>query len=289
MPRPYPPLALLLAAIFVLLAFLEGAAARSLDPVSGALVLLAVLTLLSLKIASQWERAVILRLGKLQAVRGPGLFLIIPVLDRIASWVDTRIQTTDFNAERALTRDTVPVDVDAIVFWKVHDAVKAAIEIADYRAAIARVAQTSLREMIGSSDLATLLSDRRSADQRLKAEIGGKIAEWGITVLSVEIRDVGIPAALEDAMSREAQATREKEARVILASAEEAVALRFVAAARHLADNPAALQLRSMNLIYEMTKERGATILLPSAMVDALNPGALLNIAGLGAAAAKVS
>jgi regulator of protease activity HflC (stomatin/prohibitin superfamily) len=229
----------------------------------------------ALKMAQQWEKAVVLRAGKLSGIKGPGLFLIVPILDNITAWIDQRIRTTEVNAEQALTKDTVPVNVDAIVFWMVHDAERAALEIADYASAVQRVAQTSLREMIGSSLLSELLSERKAADEALKSVIGIKTAEWGITVNSVEIRDVAIPANLQDAMSRQAQAEREKQARVILGSAEEEVAQKFVNAAKLYAQNPEALQLRAMNIIYETTKERGATILMPSAMVDAMNPGAL--------------
>ncbi len=232
----------------------------------------AVIVALSLKMANAWQKFVILRMGKLQSVKGPGMFAIIPIIDNVIAVIDERIQTTAFNAEQALTRDTVPVNVDAIIFWHVHDAEKAALAITNYREAIDRVAQTSLREMIGSSMLAALLSDRKEADEQLKLEIGQKTAPWGISVSSVEIRDVAIPEALQDAMSRQAQAEREKQARVILGSAEAAIAGKFVEAADIYAGHPAALQLRAMNIIYETTKERGATILIPSSMVDSLNP-----------------
>jgi regulator of protease activity HflC (stomatin/prohibitin superfamily) len=232
----------------------------------------------SLKMANQWERAVVLRLGRLQSISGPGLFVIIPVIDQVVSWLDQRIQTTEFNAEQALSKDTVPVDVDAVVFWQIHDPERAALEITDYRSAISRVAQTSLREMVGSSLLSTLLSDRKHGDEMLKEEIGRKTAEWGVTAISVEIRDIGVPAALQDAMSREAQAQREAAARIHLGQAELAVAEKFVEAAEIYARSPAALQLRAMNIIYETTKERGATILMPTAMVDAMNPGGLLGL-----------
>jgi len=228
----------------------------------------------SLKMANVWQKFVILRMGKLQSVKGAGMFAIIPVLDSVVAVIDGRIQTTAFNAEQALTKDTVPVNVDAIIFWHVHDAEKAALAITNYREAIDRVAQTSLREMIGSSMLAALLSDRKDADEQLKIEIGQKTAPWGISVSSVEIRDVAIPVALQDAMSRQAQAEREKQARVILGSAEAAIAGKFVEAAAVYAGHPWALQLRAMNIIYETTKERGATILIPSSMVDSLNPSA---------------
>jgi regulator of protease activity HflC (stomatin/prohibitin superfamily) len=244
------------------------------------LIIIGLLVGMSLKVANVWEKFVILRVGKLQSVRGAGLFMIIPVLDSVVAVIDERIQTTAFNAEQALTKDTVPVNVDAIIFWHVCDAQKAALAITDYRQAIDRVAQTTLRELIGSSMLATLLSDRVVADTHLRDEIGGKTAQWGIAVGSVEIRDVAIPVALQDAMSRQAQAEREKQARVILGSAEAAIAANFVVAARVYEKQPGALQLRAMNIIYETTKERGATILMPTSMVDSLNPALALGIAG---------
>lgn len=268
--------------------FLAGAAGLTgialgllVNPWAGApLVLLAILIALSLKMANAWQKFVILRAGNLLGVRGPGLFLIIPVIDSVAAVIDERIQTTAFNAEQALTKDTVPVNVDAIIFWHVHDARRAALEITSYREAIDRVAQTSLREMIGSSMLSALLSDRKAADEHLREVIGLKTAEWGVTVMSVEIRDVAIPVALQDAMSRQAQAEREKQARVILGSAEAEIASKFVEAAKVYADHPAALQLRAMNIIYETTKERGATILMPTTMVDSMNPAVALTLTG---------
>ena len=246
---------------------------------------LAVFVLFSLKMANNWERFVILRAGKLSSVKGPSLFMIIPVIDAVTAVIDERIQTTGFNAEQALTRDTVPVNVDAIVFWHVHDAQSAALNITDYRSAIDRVAQTSLRETIGSSMLTQLLSERQQADEALRAEIARKTANWGISVNSVEIRDVAIPVALQDAMSRQAQAEREKEARVILGSAEAAIAQKFVEAANTYAGSAAALHLRAMNIIYETTKERGATILMPTSMVDSMSvalPAAMLAQKELG-------
>jgi regulator of protease activity HflC (stomatin/prohibitin superfamily) len=244
--------------------------------------LIAVFVAFSLKMANNWERFVILRAGKLSSVKGPGLFMIIPVVDAVTAVIDERIQTTGFNAEQALTRDTVPVNVDAIIFWHVHDAQSAALNITDYRSAIDRVAQTSLRETIGSSMLSQLLSERQQADESLRIEIARKTETWGISVNSVEIRDVAIPVALQDAMSRQAQAEREKEARVILGSAEAAIAQKFVDAANTYASNAAALHLRAMNIIYETTKERGATILMPTSMVDSMSVAlpAALNAAG---------
>jgi len=254
---------------------------RIVGPLAGApFIVAAVIVAISLKMANAWQKFVILRAGKLQGVKGPGLFWIFPVLDQVTAVIDERIQTTAFNAESALTRDTVPVNVDAIIFWRVHDARAAALEITDYRTAIDRIAQTSLREMIGASMLSALLSELKSADERLRNEIGRKTEAWGVSVNAVEIRDVSIPEALQDAMSREAQAEREKQARIILGSAEVAVAGQFVEAARAYADNPGAMQLRAMNIIYETTKERGTTILIPSSMVDAMNPGLAVALAG---------
>jgi len=272
------------ALVFVV--FIGGAVLSHLANLPVAITILLALTGIflgySIKMAQQWERAVVLRLGKLQAVKGPGLFILIPIFDAVATWIDQRIRTTEVNAEQALTKDTVPVNVDAIVFWMVHDAERAALEIADYSSAVQRVAQTSLREMIGSSLLSELLSERKTADATLKEVIGSKTAEWGVTVNSVEIRDVAIPDNLQDAMSRQAQAEREKQARVILGSAEEEVAQRFVNAAKLYASHPEALQLRAMNIIYETTKERGATILMPTAMVDAMNPAVAFALGGRG-------
>jgi regulator of protease activity HflC (stomatin/prohibitin superfamily) len=248
-----------------------------------ALVLAAGLLPFSLLVAKQWEKAVVLRFGRLRAIRGPGLFMIVPFVDSVAAWVDQRIQTTEFNAEQALTRDTVPTNIDAILFWQVHDAERAALEIADYRQALLRVAQTSLREMIGASPLSALLSERKAADLMLKEEIGRKTADWGVSAVSVEIRDVAIPAQLQDAMSRQAQAEREKAARVILGSAEEEIAQKFLRAAETYGRNPVALQLRAMNIIYETTKERGTTILIPTGMVDAMNVAGVMGMVGSAA------
>ncbi len=255
---------------------------RALYAGAAALVVIALLIPQAVKIADQWERAIVLRLGRLLAIRGPGLFVIVPFIDQVAVWLDQRIQTTEINAEKALSKDTVPVNIDAVVFWQIHDPERTALEIIDYRQAITRVAQTSLREMVGSSLLSTLLSERKQGDQLLRDEIGRKTADWGVAVLSVEIRDIGVPPALQDAMSRQAQAERERLARVLLGQAEQEVAQKFVEAADIYARSPAALQLRAMNIIYETTKERGATILIPTAMVDSMNP---VNAMGLVAAA----
>lgn len=271
------PITLFLTTVFAAIGVGLG---YTIGPFAGVpFIVVALIVVTSLKMANTWEKFVVLRAGNLQAVRGPGLFAIIPVIDSVVAVIDERIQTTAFNAEQALTRDTVPVNVDAIIFWNVHDARQAALEITNYREAIDRVAQTSLREMIGSSMLASLLSDRKASDEHLREVIGKKTAQWGVTVVSVEIRDVAIPVALQDAMSRQAQAERERQARVILGSAEAEIAGKFVEASRIYAGHPAALQLRAMNIVYETTKERGATILIPTAMVDSLNPASALVIA----------
>lgn len=271
-------------ALAILLAIGAGITALSLPStpgysLAGGLLLLSVLTPISLRIARQWERAVVLRLGKLQSIRGPGMFFVIPFVDNVAAWLDQRIQTTQFAAEQALTADSVPANIDAVLFWQVHDVERAALEISDYREAVLRVAQTTLREMIGASSLSSMLTERKRSDARLREEIGQKTREWGVSVLSVEIRDVAIPPALQDAMSRQAQAEREKAARVTLGAAEKEIAQNFLEAANTYASNPAALQLRAMNIIYETTKERGATILVPTMMIDALNPTSAVALA----------
>ncbi len=231
----------------------------------------------SVRIASEWQRAVILRLGRLHKVKGPGIYLVIPIIDSVAQLIDLRIQTTMITAEQALTRDTVAVGVDAIVFWQVENAEAAAIRIANYREAIERVAQTSLREMIGATDLSKLLSDRKNADEQLRVTISSKTGTWGITASSVEIKDVVIPRELQDAMSRQAQAEREKDARVTLASAETAIAQQILEAAKLYGSDPNALKLRQMNLLYEMNKDRGATVLIPSEMATSLGTVAALS------------
>ena len=245
-----------------------------------AVIVIAVAILLvllrSIRIASEWQRAVILRLGRFNKVSGPGIYLVFPLIDTVAQVIDLRIQTTMITAEQALTRDTVAVGVDAIVFWQVADARAAAVQIADYRQAIERVAQTSLREMIGATDLSKLLSDRKTADEQLRITISTKTATWGVTASSVEIKDVSIPRELQDAMSRQAQAEREKDARVTLASAEKAIAEQILEAAQLYGSDPNALKLRQMNLLYEMNKERGTTVLIPTDMANSLGTVAAL-------------
>ena len=233
-------------------------------------VVVLVILVMSVRIANEWQRAVVLRLGRFQKVSGPGIYLLFPVVDVVAQVIDLRIQTTTITAEQALTRDTVAVGVDALVFWQVEASRAAAIQIANYREAIERVAQTSLREMIGSTDLSKLLSDRKSADELLRVTISSKTVSWGVTVRSVEIKDVSIPRELQDAMSRQAQAEREKDARVTLASAEMAIAQQIMEAARLYGSDPNALKLRQINLLYEMNKERGTTVLIPTDMASSL-------------------
>jgi len=270
-------------ALFVVLAGLGAVMivfARLLVP-GGVLILAAILILAALKMAQQWEKAVVLRAGKFTGIKGPGLFTIVPILDTIAAWVDTRIRTTQFLAEQTLTKDTVPVDVDAIIFWVVTDVRRATLEVANYTSAIGWAAQTSLREMIGAADLSTLLSNRQAADEQLRKSIDQKTVDWGISVKSVEIRDVKIPEALQDAMSRQAQAERERQARVILGSAEAEIAQKFVEAARTYADYPMGLHLRGMNMLYESVKERGSTIIVPSSAVDSMNLGGMAGVTAL--------
>ncbi len=282
--------AVLLASLMVLIAIGLGLLAYfgKMPPLYGPAGLLAVIGILlprCLIIANQWERLIVLRLGKLQGIRGPGLFVIIPFVDTVATSIDQRIQTATFNAERTLTRDTVPVNVDAIIFWQVHDTERAALEIANYKEAIGQVAQTSLREMIGATELSGLLSERKKADETLREQIGTKTAEWGVSIISVEIRDVAIPPGLQDAMSRRAQAERESEARIILGSSEKQIAQTFVDAAEIYGKAPGAMQLRAMNLVYEATKERGMTIVIPSAMADSMNPSGLGGLLAASSAA----
>ncbi len=241
------------------------------------IIVVALILLRSIRIAYEWQRAVVLRLGRFQRLGGPGLYVVIPLLESVPVVIDNRIQTTTIAAEQALTRDTIAVGVDAIVFWQVTDAKAAAINIANYREAIERVAQTTLREMIGSTELSGLLSDRHATDAKLRESITSKTIGWGVTATSVEIRDVAIPKELQDAMSRQAQAEREKDARVTLASAEQEIARQVLEAAHLYDSNPTALRLRQMNLLYEMNKDRGATVLIPTEMASALGAVVALN------------
>src|SRR5712664_3850240 len=233
------------------------------------------------KIARQWERAVVLRLGRYIGLRGPGLFWIIPFVDSVSSWVDQRVITTSFAAEETLTSDTVPVNVDAVLFWMVYDPEKAALEVQDYPQAVSWAAQTALRDIIGRTSLTDLLRGCERIEGELQQLIDQRTNPWGVTVQSVEMRDVIIPAALQDAMSREAQAAREKAARVILAQAEVEIAAQFSKAAESYRDNPTAMHLRAMNMLYEGLKEKGALMLVPSSAVESMGMGGLMGAAAL--------
>jgi regulator of protease activity HflC (stomatin/prohibitin superfamily) len=233
------------------------------------------------KIARQWERAVVLRLGRYVGLRGPGLFWIIPFVDSISAWVDQRVITTSFAAEETLTSDTVPVNVDAVLFWMVYDPEKAALEVQNYPQAVSWAAQTALRDIIGRTSLTDLLRGRERIEEELQKLIDERSNPWGVTVQSVEMRDVIIPAALQDAMSREAQAAREKQARIILGQAEVEIAHSFETAAKSYHDNPTALHLRAMNMLYEGLKEKGALMLVPSSAVESMGMGGLLGAAAL--------
>jgi regulator of protease activity HflC (stomatin/prohibitin superfamily) len=244
-------------------------------------ILLGLLLAQSPKIARQWERAVVLRLGRYVGLRGPGLFWIIPFVDTISTWVDQRVITTSFAAEETLTSDTVPVNVDAVLFWMVYDPEKAALEVQNYPQAVSWAAQTALRDIIGRTSLTDLLRGRERIEEELQQLIDERSNPWGVTVQSVEMRDVIIPAALQDAMSREAQAAREKQARIILGQAEVEIANSFETAAKAYRDNPTALHLRAMNMLYEGLKEKGALMLVPSSAVESMGMGGLLGAAAL--------
>ena len=233
------------------------------------------------RIAQQWERAVVLRFGRFVGLRGPGLFWILPFADTVSSWIDQRTITTSFAAEQTLTSDTVPVNVDAVLFWMVNDAERAALEVQDYAQAVSWAAQTALRDIIGRTTLTDLLRGRERIEAELQALIDQRSTPWGVTVSSVEMRDVVIPGALQDAMSREAQAAREKQARIILGQAEMEIAHSFEEAAKSYHDNPTALHLRAMNMLYEGLKEKGALMLIPSSAVESMGMGGLLGAAAL--------
>ncbi len=243
--------------------------------------LIGLYVLTALKVADQWEKAVILRFGRFIGLRGPGMFWVVPVVDRIPVWIDHRVMVTPFSAEKTLTKDTVPVDVDAVLFWLVWDAEKAALEVEDYRVAISWAAQTALREVIGQMDLAAILVGRAMMDKELQKIIDQRTTPWGVSVQSVEIRDVSIPQELEDAMSRQAQAERERQARVILGESEKQIAQSFADASVAYINNPTALHLRAMNMLFEGLKEKGALVIVPSSAVDTMNLGGLAGLTSL--------
>jgi regulator of protease activity HflC (stomatin/prohibitin superfamily) len=244
--------------------------------------IIGVYLLFAIKVARQWEKAVVLRLGHFSGLKGPGLFWLVPILDSTPVWIDHRVMVTPFSAEKTLTKDTVPVDVDAVLFWVVWDAEKAALEVEDYRNAIAWAAQTALREIIGQMTLAEILVGRAVMDEQLQKIIDERTTPWGVTVQSVEIRDVIIPQGLEDAMSQQAQAERERQSRVILGEAEMQVADSFAQASQAYVSNPTALHLRAMNMLFEGLKEKGALVIVPSSAVDTMNLGGLIGMASLG-------
>ncbi len=284
LPAPTAPRFNFVAGLAFLAPVVLGALASlmTLNP-AGAVVglILGLLAARSPKIARQWERAVILRLGKYIGLRGPGLFFIVPFVDSVSAWVDQRVITTGFAAEETLTSDTVPVNVDAVLFWMVYDPEKAALEVQSYPAAVSWASQTALRDIIGRTSLADLLRGREQIEEELQKLIDQRSNPWGVTVQSVEMRDVVIPSSLQDAMSRQAQAEREKQARVILAQAEVEIASQFDKAAQSYRDNPTALHLRAMNMLYEGLKEKGALMLVPSSAVESMGMGGLLGAAAL--------
>ncbi len=238
--------------------------------------------LFALKVANQWQKAAVLRLGRYRGLRGPGFFSIVPVIDTVSQFVDQRVRVTDVRAESALTRDTVPVNVDAIVFWVIWNAEKSILEVQDFFEAVTMSAQTALRESIGRHELAQMITERETLGQELQRILDEKTNPWGITVQSVEIRDVQIPQALEDAMSRQAQAERERQARIILGTAETEIAEKFGLASQTYMTNPVALHLRAMNMLYEAIKEKGSMVIVPSSAVETMGLGGLLGTASLG-------
>ena len=253
-------------------------------PIAICAFLLAFVLANSVKIADQWERAIVLRLGRFRTLSGPGLFLIIPIIDIVAYWIDVRVITSAFKAEKTLTKDTVPVDVDAVLFWKVIDPKKASLDVADYVSAINWAAQTALRDVIGKTVLADMLEGREKISDELQRIIDVRTEPWGINVISVEVKDVLIPSALEDAMSMQAQAERERQARVILGDSERQVAEKFAEAAKTYADNPTAFHLRAMNMLYEgLKKENSTIVIVPSTAVESMQLGGVSGIAALSA------
>lgn len=243
--------------------------------------LVALIVATSIKIADQWENAVVLRLGRFQSLRGPGLFFIIPVVDMIPYWIDKRVITSSFTAEKTLTKDTVPVDVDAVLFWKVIDPQKAALDVADYQSAIKWASQTALRDVIGKTMLSDMLEGREKISNELQKIIDERTEPWGINVISVEVKDVLIPSALEDAMSMQAQAERERQARVILGDSERQVAQKFAEAAQSYADNPTALHLRAMNMLYEGLKSNSTIVIVPSTALETMQLGGLAGMTAM--------
>ena len=281
------PLVAWLAAVLVVLAGLgvHWLVQGSLEPANPTIIvstfIVAIIMLLSMKVASQWERVLILRLGRFHRLKGPGLFFIIPIVETIAQIVDMRIRSTKFSSEATLTKDTVPVNVDAICFWLVWDAKKAVLEVQDFYLAIVLSAQTALRDIIGTHELADMLTHRGELGRRLREILDEKTNPWGISVQSVEIRDIIIPKDLEAAMSKQAQAERERQARIILSTAETEIAENFAQAAKQYERNPGAMHLRGMNMLFEGLKEKGSMIIVPSSALETMNLGAMTGLAAL--------
>jgi regulator of protease activity HflC (stomatin/prohibitin superfamily) len=284
--RPSSSLPLVLFVLIVLAGcLLAGVVFRAFEVASivlvGAAMIVGWIVAAAIKIAAPWDRAVILRLGRFRTLRGPGLFAIIPVIDTIPYWIDTRVITTAFKAEKTLTKDTVPVDVDAVLFWQVFDAEKAALAVADYVTAMSWASQTALRDIIGKTQLADMLEGRDKISTELQRIIDDRTEPWGVRIVSVEVRDVLIPSALEDAMSMQAQAERERQARVILGDSERQVAEKFGEAAKTYAHDPVALHLRAMNMLYEGLKQNATIVLVPSSALDTMQLGGLAGITSL--------
>jgi regulator of protease activity HflC (stomatin/prohibitin superfamily) len=272
--------------LFVVVVALGGVAAYTTESALWLLagVALGAIASVSPRIAQQWERAIVLRLGRFVGLRGPGLFWIVPFVDSVDRLIDQRVITTAFAAEQTLTSDTVPVNVDAVLFWVVYDAEKAALEVQNYPETVSWAAQTALRDIIGRTSLTDLLSGRERIERELQELIDVRSTPWGVTVQSVEMRDIVIPSQLQEAMSREAQATREKRARIILGEAEMEIAHSFETASRVYQNNPTAMHLRAMNILYEGLKEKGALMLVPSTAVESMGMGGLLGATALGQA-----
>jgi len=265
------------------LAYLEYAVSAFGESASIAIVafVIAIIASYSIKIADQWEKTVVLRLGRFRSLEGPGLFFIIPIIETVPYWIDTRVITRSFKAEKTLTKDTVPVDVDAVLFWKVIDPKKAALDVADYDSAISWASQTALRDVIGKTMLSDMLEGREKISDELQKIIDVRTEPWGINVISVEVKDVLIPAALEDAMSMQAQAERERQARVILGDSERQVAEKFGDAAKTYVNNPIALHLRAMNMLYEGLKQNSTIVIVPSSAVETMQLGGLAGLTAL--------
>ena len=250
-------------------------------PIFVLLILFSVLFATAIRIADQWERAVVLRMGKYKGLKGPGLFMIIPIIDSVSSYIDQRVRVSAFKAEQTLTKDTVPVNVDAVVYWTVWDVEKAALEVQEYQKAIEHIAQTGLRDTIGKHELSTLLQERDKIAEDLQQVLDKNTSPWGITCQTVGINDIAIPQDLADAMSKEAQAERERRARVILGTAETEIAEKFEQASKKYTNNPVALHLRGMNMLFEGLKEKGSMVIVPSSALDTMNLGAIGGLASL--------